>query len=148
MRLRILLMAAWLPGCAHAQLAPERYVDPQGVEIIVNRNAVNALPAAAPAAQGREKPAAPASTPALPAKASWRVPPDEQAQRDRDRVGILTQELDAEMRAFADKKALSDQQKISKTGGRDPARINEELHEHQRNIQAILAELRRAKAVR
>lgn len=111
---------------------------------------------------GTEAGAPPAPVPAAPAAQARKVKPDnlmydpklqvsaaEQARRDRDRVAILQQELDVEARKYeAAFQRAQGGGPDNKPNADDAQRINEELYERQKNIQALTAELRRARSER
>lgn len=112
-----------------------RYIDAQGVEII----------------QNRAKPAPPATAPVSPApKVSsaardpgWQIGATEQAERDRDRLDILKQELADQVRLYE-----SVMKSLAGVAGKtteapDQARLYRNLHEYQKNIQSLNAEIRR-----
>ncbi|WP_332878234.1 hypothetical protein [Massilia sp. S19_KUP03_FR1] len=133
----LLLCAA---GQAAAQISALRYIDKQGIEVIVNRDAPR--PAELPGAQPAAVPAAKAvRDPKLQIAAA------EQDRRDRDRVGILQQELDSEARKYA---ALMQRSQpgpgAEKLSAADAQRLTEELYDRQKNIQSLNAELRRARS--
>lgn len=155
--LRFILGTGLLGLAAHVHagnqaISAARYVDAQGVEVIHNRNAE--LPMSAPAAQGSvtvAKAAAPtsAAVAATPVDPKLRVAPAEQALRDRDRVAILQQELETESRKYESAwMRLQGAKGTEKPGAVATQRMNEELDDHQKNIQALHAELRRAGAAR
>jgi hypothetical protein len=124
-------------------------MDAQGVEFIQNR-------AAPRAAAAVEKPPRPASVPAsvnqAPADTHLRITREQQAGRDADRLAILQEELTRESRLYqtawnaltAAEKAARD----SKQTRPDLGHIQEELYEHQRNIQSINAEIGRTRIAR
>jgi hypothetical protein len=140
-------------GSASAQISATRYIDAQGVEVIQSRRA---------SVPGTEAGAPPAPVPAAPAAQARKVKPDnlmydpklqvsaaEQARRDRDRVAILQQELDVEARKYeAAFQRAQGGGPDNKPNADDAQRINEELYERQKNIQALTAELRRARSER
>ena len=141
----VLLTAA--AGHATAQIAALRYIDKQGIEVIVNRDAGRPADAApAPAATSVVMPAvAPALKTARDPK--LQIAAAEQNMRDRDRIGILQQELDSEARKYA---ALVQRSQpgtgAEKLSAADAQRLTEELYDRQKNIQSINAELRRARS--
>lgn len=133
-------------------IAPARYIDAQGVEVIHDRGApaADAIPTVV-------KTSMPAPASGVAASPKLTIAPAEQAARDRDRVAILEQELDRESRAYADVwTKLNPPVRTPKPAAGDSARMNEQLNEqlnqqlsaHQKNIQALHAELRRARASR
>jgi hypothetical protein len=129
-------------------IAPARYIDAQGVEVIHDRGApaVDAIPTAP-----QPGTSAPAPVPASGAAVSPKltIAPAEQAARDRDRVTILEQELDRESHAYADLWArLNAPPRTPRPVPEDAARMTEQLSAHQKNIQALHAELRRVRASR
>lgn len=133
-----LLLAA--SGHAAAQISALRYIDKQGIEVIVNRDAARpadlqvAQPSAAPAVKAVRDP-------------KLQIATAEQDRRDRDRVGILQQELDSEARKYA---ALMQRSQpgpgAEKLSAADAQRLTEELYDRQKNIQSLNAELRRARS--
>lgn len=121
-------------------IAPARYIDAQGVEVIHDRGAPGGAAAPTVARTGMPVPAA---GPKLT------IAPAEQAARDRDRVAILEQELDAESHAYADVwTKLNPPAHAPRPAAQDAARMSEQLISHQKNIQALHAELRRARSAR
>lgn len=148
------LVPGLLPGAAaaaaNAPVSAARYVDAQGVEVIHNRNAElpsGAAAAASAPAQGKigSVRAQPASN--APPDPRLQISADEQQRRDRDRVAILQAELDVESRRYeAAWQRL--QGGDNKNGAAAVQRMNEELHDHQKNIEALHAELRRARVAR
>jgi len=150
--LALALLQLGVSAPAHAQISATRYIDDQGVEVIVNRDAPlrNSI-----LAQPKESPPAPARASSGDAAARTlhdprlRISATEQDRRDRDRVGILRDELDAEARKYA-----TAMQRMQDGGGKnlklsaaDTQRLTEELYDHQKNIQALNAELRRTRGV-
>lgn len=144
-----------------APISATRYIDAQGIEVIHNRGAEAAVAAASNAdvsqAAGKVRSVDP--VPVVRSKkptssdilydSKLRVSAAEQGQRDRDRVGILEQELDAEARKYdAVVKRAQGGTAPNKPSAADAQRINEELYDHQKNIQALNVELRRARAPR
>ena len=154
--LRFILGTGLLGLAAHVQagnqaISAARYVDAQGVEVIHNRNAELPLSvsAPAPATQGSVTVAKAAPLAAGPVDPKLRVAPAEQALRDRDRVAILQQELETESRKYESAwMRLQGAKGTEKPGAVATQRMNEELDDHQKNIQALHAELRRAGAAR
>lgn len=126
---------------AAAQISALRYIDKQGIEVIVNRDA------------GRPADAAPVSVATPVVKAArdpkLQIAAAEQDMRDRDRIGILQQELDSEARKYA---ALMQRSQpgagagAEKLSAADAQRLKEELYDSQKNIQSLNAELRRARS--
>jgi hypothetical protein len=132
----------WAAGAAAAPVSAARYIDAQGVEVIHNRDtepAVGQVQALAP--RSRKPPSG-----ELLYDPKLQVSSAEQGQRDRDRVGILQQELEAEARKYeALVKRAQGAGATNKPSAADAQRMNEELYDHQKNIQALNAELRRAR---
>lgn len=130
--------SAWLASDAHGAEAV-RYRDGQGIEIIGGR--ASAIPAtvappvmpvtrSAPLRLQRMQQAEPARL---------HVTAHEQRARDRDRLAILRQELDAELAAV--------QENIAHSRGlaHEPLqRSREQLRRHQQNIRDLHAEISRA----
>lgn len=131
-------------AAAAGPIAPARYVDAQGVEVIHNRGEAAGLAGEAGAVGGA---VGSADTPAR-ADPKLTIHPAQQAQRDADRIAILDQELQAESRAYADLWTRLYGARTAPPGSADAARLNAELAAHQKNIQALNAELRRARATR
>lgn len=150
-----LLVACMLPlflfsADAGAQIAARRYVDAQGMEVIVNRDAVRGEEDGKVAAIGAPAAARAAGAPLLAARVmqdpKMRISAGEQDRRDRDRLGILQQELDNEARKYAAAMARAQQKGATPLSAADQQRLTEELYDHQKNIQALNAELRRVRA--
>lgn len=146
----VLLALAAGTAAAADSVSAQRYVDAQGVEVIQNRSpagtagAVKQLSGATErAASG--KLAAPASG---VRDAHFQVSAGEQAARDLDRVAILEQELNNEMRAIAEMSRLSAALAGASPGTQDPVRVKERMNDHEKNIAALQAELRRARGGR
>lgn len=74
-----------------------------------------------------------------------RVSMAEQEARDRGRVDILQQELEAEVRSLDAATKRAQRAAADKLSAAQVQRVTEELNEHQRNILALHAELRRAR---
>lgn len=134
-----------LAGAATAgPIAPARYVDAQGVEIIHNRSGapvagegggvVTVANATAPAVR----------PPSQPPVAKMQVSANEQQSRDRDRVAILQQELATEVRALEGAFQRAKQAVPDKLNAADSRRVTEEMYAHQQNILSLHNELRRA----
>jgi hypothetical protein len=123
------------------KIAPARYVDAQGVEVIHDRGSSAPPREDAAGAPGRE--AAPA-----PADPRLAIRPAEQARRDEDRIAILEQELKEESRAYADLLGQAAGAARARPEPAQAARLNEQLVAHQKNIQALNQELRRARDMR
>ncbi|UUZ50468.1 hypothetical protein LP420_11775 [Massilia sp. B-10] len=125
MKTLALLLLALASGSAAAAdtISAQRYVDAQGVEVIQNRSPA---PTASTIKQlsGATERAASVKLAALKHLASgvrdarFQVS-DEQARRDLDRVGILEQELNNEMRAVGEITRLSAALAGSAPGGPD-----------------------------
>jgi hypothetical protein len=144
----VLLAGPALAGATEAQ----RYIDAQGVEVIHNRTVAVDTPAAAPMAGKRRAVAAPVAelAPAsIRVDARMRIPADEQARRDSDRIAILNQELMTEAKAYEAKwKTLNAPGADAALPAPELARLKEEISGHERNIRALNAELRRTHATR
>jgi hypothetical protein len=136
--------AAAAAAAAAGPIAPARYVDAQGVEVIHNRGDAAGLAGEAGAVGSA---VGSADTPAR-ADPKLTIQPAQQAQRDADRIAILDQELQAESRAYADLWTRLYGARTAPPGSADAARLNAELAAHQKNIQALNAELHRARATR
>lgn len=148
MKLLAILILAFAAASANADdsISARRFIDAQGVEVIHNRTQAPAAGAvkqitdateragsvklAAPAADGRDS--------------RFQVSAREQSARDLDRVAILEQELDKEMRAIAEISRLSAALAGTKPSAPDSVRIKERMNDHQKNVAALQAELRRA----
>lgn len=143
----VLLTAA--AGHATAQIAALRYIDKQGIEVIVNRDAGRPADAAAAPAPAATSVVMPTVSPALKTARDpkLQIAAAEQNMRDRDRIGILQQELDSEARKYA---ALVQRSQpgagAEKLSAAYAQRLTEELYDRQKNIQSINAELRRARS--
>ncbi len=144
-RTAVLCVCLGAMGQAAAQIAANRYVDAQGVEVIVNRDAARTPDKAEiagapskPADKGGLQPARLMLDPKL------RISAAEQDRRDRDRVGILRQELEMEAGKYA---ALvqKTQPGAGKLSAAETQRLTEELYAHQKNIESLNAELRRVR---
>jgi hypothetical protein len=138
---------------AASPVEASRYVNAQGVEILVSRGAPKAAeppntearddtaPATTPApAPGRSDAKAGAAT-AL-ARSEHRVSPGQQAARDDERQRILTQELldeqqqlDVKRRALRNPRAASDLSEI------EWRKLNEGVERHESNIKSLHREL-------
>ena len=141
-----LLAASLLAATAGAApIAPARYVDAQGVEVIHNRGAEPAVASgqvttpAEPPAPAPRKPVAAAAI-----DARMQVSADAQRARDRDRVAILQQELATEVRALEASFQRAKQAAPDKLSAADSRRVTEEMYAHQQNILSLNSELRRA----
>lgn len=153
--LAFLFMLGW-SMTATAQIEATRYIDAQGIEVIHNRNAGAGSQVAKTTEDARVK-VGPLVTPVIPSKVRqvastsaqdprMQISAGEQASRDRDRVAILQEELTLEAGKYADAfKRSQDKPEGRKLSAAEIQRINEELYEHQRNIQSLHAELRRAR---
>ncbi|MBD8541232.1 hypothetical protein IFT74_02725 [Oxalobacteraceae sp. CFBP 8755] len=148
----VLVQIGW-QSPAHAQISATRYIDDQGVEVIVNRNAAarNSLLAqpAQPADGGLTSPAAGAPAVRAAPEPMLRISAAEQDRRDRDRIGILQEELATEARKYAAamQRAQNAGNKTNKLSATDSQRLTQELYDHQKNIQALNSELRRTRSV-
>ena len=146
MKFAILLVAALGSASAAAAetISAQRYIDAQGVEVIQNRNLTVAVGAVKQVASTTER--APSGKLATMAPglhdASFQVSSAQQATRDQERVRILEQELDNEMRALAETSRLSAALTVTTHGAPESARVKERMNDHQKNIAALQAELR------
>lgn len=150
------LLAAPL-GLQAQSIDAERYVNAQGVEVIQGRRAAPAAaPAPAPAPAPEADNATVPSTPARPAvrtepaaqarPAAFQIGAGEQDVRDRDRLAILKQEMQAENSALEQKiRILSNKELRSKLDPEQLKRLQETTLEHERNIRALTAEINRAR---
>jgi len=156
------LVFFWL-GClssagavAGGPVSSARYIDAQGVEVIHNRNAETATgqPVAGPEGVvtnlGAQDQARRRQTPDIGVQndPKLRVSAAEQEQRDRGRVDILQQELEAEVRSLEAVTRRAQRAAADKLSAAQVQRVTEELNEHQQNILALHAELRRARSAR
>lgn len=151
MKTLALLLLALASGSAAAAdtISAQRYVDAQGVEVIQNRSPAPAAGTIRQLSGATERAASVKLAAPAPASgvrdARFQVSAGEQARRDLDRVGILEQELNNEMRAVGEITRLSAALAGSAPGGQDQARVKERMNDHQKNIAALQAELRRAR---
>lgn len=138
----------------HAQSSDaERYINAQGVEVIQGRRAAApSVPAAADTASAIPVAAPVPKAPARAAQGAGARPPafqigaGEQGARDRDRLAILKQEMDAENTALEQKvRILSNAQMRAKLDPEQLKRLQETTLEHERNIRSLTAEINRAK---
>jgi hypothetical protein len=143
------LLAAALPAYADP-VSSHRYIDAQGVEIIRGRNATT--PASSMVSGGlvdlEAKPHATLARSAV-GDPKLKIAPAEQAERDRDRIAILEQELQEESRAFValSERAAGKQGHVKRTPD-ELASAQGQLVQHQKNIEALNAELRLARLSR
>lgn len=137
-------------GAANAQISATRYIDADGVEVIQNRAA--AVPVAASAKAPPLAPVAYAkkvNKDELLYDSRFNVSAADQAHRDRDRVAILQHELDTESRKYeAAYKRIQDSAAGNNPSADEAKRMTEDLYDHQKNIQTLNAELRRARHTR
>jgi hypothetical protein len=151
MKTLVLLLLALAAGSAAAAdtISAQRDVDAQGVEVIQNRSPAPAAVTIRQLSGATERAASgklAAQAPAAGVRdARFQVSAGEQAARDLDRVAILEQELNNEMRAVGEITRLSAALAGSAPGTQDPARVKERMNDHQKNIAALQAELRRAR---
>ena len=132
-------------------LSVERYVDPQGVEIIHNRKqggGEKQTPPAIDLAPGKAPSTAPSIRAAEPDRPErdprFQISRTEQSVRDGDRAMILQQELLIESQKFEETRKRLNVQRLRDSGAEaELARLNEDLNRHQQNIRALNAELRR-----
>lgn len=151
------MLLALAPGLHAQSIDAERYVNAQGIEVIQGRRA--APPATAPAAPAPDAGAALAPAPSAPARAplvtgnaaqakpaAFQIGAGEQDARDRERLAILKQEMQAENSALEQKvRILSNAELRSKLDPDQLKRLQETTLEHERNIRALTAEIRRAR---
>lgn len=145
-----------LPPVAYAQAvdAP-RYINAQGVEVIQGRRAAKPAPAANLGdASGSDVSGPESGVQAMPKKveparamaASYQIAAGEQQQRDRDRLGILEEEMRAENVALESKiRVLQDPTMRAKLDADQLKRLQETTLEHEKNIRALHSEIARAK---
>lgn len=147
MKYCVLAFAVLAASAGAAPIAPARYIDAQGVEVIHNRGAEPA-PAAVTGAGQITTPAevaAPRKPVASVANdARMKVSADTQRDRDRDRVAILKEELATEVRALEATFQRAKQATPDKLSAADSRRVTEEMYAHQQNILSLHGELRRA----
>lgn len=136
-------------GAANAQISATRYIDADGVEVIQNRAAAVPVAASAQAAPVPVAFAKKANKDELLYDSKFHVSAAEQAGRDRDRVAILQHELDTESRKYeAAHKRIQDSAAGNKPSADEAKLMTENLYDHQKNIQTLNAELRRARHTR
>jgi len=161
MKTQLVLLVLACTGCARADasdsVSAARYTDAQGVEVIHNRNVQGPAGDAAPSigAGGslvttigkREMPMARkvATLQVAGDDPKLRINASEQEQRDRDRLAILQQELEAEVRGMEDAARRAKRARTDGLNAAQSERITKELYEHQQNILALHAELRRVR---
>lgn len=145
-----------LPAVLHAQAvdAP-RYINAQGVEVIQGRRAARPAPAGNLGNESGSDVSSPAggaqavpkrAEPARPMAASYQIASGEQQQRDRDRLGILEEEMRAENVALESKiRVLQDPTMRTKLDAEQLKRLQETTLEHEKNIRALHSEIARAK---
>lgn len=159
-----LVLAALLGGGATAAtLEANRYKNSEGVEVLTSRGSLaalappvaleaekaRALPSSPPAPSSRSAPSARrASAPptAAAAPGNRQINADVQAERDRDRTTILTQELVAEGRALEVKRQTlrSPRSAFDMTAEQQQA-LREQVARHEGNVLALNREIMRAK---
>jgi len=135
----------------HAQSSDaERYINAQGVEVIQGRRA--AAPSVAAPAGADASPAPAVQAPSRTAQAAqarpaaFQIGAGEQGARDRDRLAILQQEMQAENSALEQKvRVLSNAGLRAKLDPEQLKRLQETTLEHERNIRALTSEINRAK---
>lgn len=154
-RMTAALLSLGAAGLCGAQSSAVRYFDQQGVEVIVNRDAARDKPAQTDTPDNAARAVKPAGrsgqsglqNTGLALDPRLHISADEQKRRDRDRVGILQQELDFEAQAYAGlMKRAQGSPGAEKPSAAQTQRLNEELYDHQQNIQSLTAELRRARS--
>jgi len=155
----LILPGLFGPAMVNAQsIDAERYVNAQGVEVIQGRRSAppvqtvpgtdgSATPAGAPAAGvGPSRPAARTGDAAGARPAAFQIGAGEQGARDRERLAILKQEMDAENSALEQKvRILSNAQLRAKLDPEQLKRLQETTLEHERNIRSLTSEINRAK---
>jgi len=140
----LILPGLFGPAMVNAQsIDAERYVNAQGVEVIQGRRSappVQTVP-------GTDGSATPAGAPAAGARpAAFQIGAGEQGARDRERLAILKQEMDAENSALEQKvRVLSNAQLRAKLDPEQLKRLQETTLEHERNIRSLTSEINRAK---
>lgn len=144
------LLGAGLEARAATTVEATRYKTREGVEVIVGRD-VGAAPAAALANSKRQpasqatvaNPGAAAIGTAAPSGVSYKVPVQDQAERDRDRLTILTAELMTEGRALEQKRSALKSPRASMDLGSDQLQaLRDSVERHESNIRALNAEIR------
>lgn len=137
--LTIVALALSCSTASAGSIAPARYVDAQGVEVLHGRG----TPADGPRAP---VPAVRKDANAVVLDPKLVIPPAEQAARDNDRVTILQDELKEESRTYADVwSRLKVTGRRDNLGAEEIVNLNAKLVSHQKNIEALNNELRRAK---
>jgi hypothetical protein len=135
-----------------------RYVNAQGVEILVSRSSPKpqdsaALETAAIAAQpapttARSAKEGKADAAAVLARNEHRVSPTQQAARDDERQRILTQELlDEEQQLETKRRALRSPRAASDLSAIDLRKVNDAVARHESNIKSLNRELGMLKPV-
>lgn len=151
----VALFAGVTPPCLHAQsVDAPRYVNAQGVEVIQGRRVAPPAPPA-PVAEAGEKPAPAQASAAKPVArsadaqarpAGYQIAAGEQQQRDRDRLGILNEEMRAENTALESKiRILQNPAMRAKLDPEQLKRLQETTLEHEKNIRALTSEIGRAR---
>lgn len=141
----------FLPAAALAMLSPllacaqtseaARYTNQQGIEIIQNR------PAEQPATASKlpveaAKPRAP--EPAAAKDARLQISAKDQAERDRDRLAILRQELLKEMEGYQAKNKILHSSSMQASLTDDQLqRVRDTAHSHEQNIRDLNSEINR-----
>jgi hypothetical protein len=147
--LGLLLLFGLVPVFAASSNEPDRFVNAQGIEIIQPRAAL--VTGEAKLSAPGEKPAGKAAPGVVAASfvsasaEKLRVSAKEQQNRDKDRLTILNQELQAEMQAYQTKwKAVHATNAKNALSAEDMAKLQQQVGDHENNIQALQAEIRRA----
>ncbi|MFT7722016.1 MAG: hypothetical protein QM788_04170 [Roseateles sp.] len=142
----VLLLAASTAHAAQAQaLEARRYRTSEGVEVLTGRPA----PAASAPVAVSAAPAAAASPPGRPASPpqARQVPAAAQADRDRERFGILQAELMAEARSLSAKRlALASPRAGLDLTSEQLQALRDNIARHEENIRALNREIRRLPA--
>jgi hypothetical protein len=130
-----------LPACAQTSEAA-RYTNQQGIEIIQNRPAEQTA-GAGKAPVEAAKPRAP--EPATVKDARFQVSAKDQAERDRDRLAILRQELLKEMEGYQAKNKILHSPSMQASLTDDQLqRVRDTAHTHEQNIRDLNSEINRA----
>lgn len=145
-RLHLSAAAATLvPLVAGAQTSEAaRYTNQQGIEIIQNRPAEQPASASKPTVAAA-KPSAPEPAAAGVRDARFQISPKDQAERDRDRLAILRQELLKEMEGYQAKNKILHSPSMQASLTDDQLqRVRDTAHAHEQNIRDLNSEINRA----
>ena len=142
---------------AAANIEAERYIGAQGIEIIHNRG-IKPVPdeKAAPDASNRPqkssvntKAIVPAMNNPLAQESKLRISSKEQSALDNDRLAILNQELMTEAATFQTKwKALHSANLKTVMSEEEIVKLQLSVAEHEKNIRALSAEIKRAQGAK